>query len=294
VLGLVPRELRVAVPAGAAAFACLRACRTVAAPIPDAQITALAGVDHNVAATKPLLSRERDNSGYEQGVVRPVAAGLSSTGSSRGQPGDDQRSAPLEAGGVAPGLRWPIPPPGPPAPLPFWSVVKSKFLSNFTANVRAIGLGHIRLACCAVRVGLDPVDGAGDRLEGTCLRGRPVGTGQSLLASAYGGGGIGWGSRTHRGWGCSGQVEATAVDAELVAASAPASIQPISSRPTTRPVAGCADSRWLTRCQSCVVILIACRGGRSIEETMPTDSGIAFRGCAATRPVIEEPMTWVS
>ena len=74
-LGLVPRELRVAVPTGAAAFDCLRACRTVAAPIPDAQITALAGVDHNVAATKHLLLRERDNSGYAQGVVLPVAAG---------------------------------------------------------------------------------------------------------------------------------------------------------------------------------------------------------------------------
>ena len=86
-LGLVSRELRVAIPAGAAAFDCLRACRTVAAPIPDAQITTLAGVDHNVAATKHLLLRERDNSGYAQGVVLPVAAGRSSTGSSRGQPG---------------------------------------------------------------------------------------------------------------------------------------------------------------------------------------------------------------
>jgi len=122
---------------------------------------------------------------FISGSARPVA---------------DQRSAPLEAGGIAPSLRWPIPPPGPPAPLPFWTAVKSKFLSNFTVNVRAIGLGHVRLVCCAVRVGLDPVGGAaGDRLEGTCLRGRPVGTGQSLLTSAYGGGGIGWGSRTHRG-----------------------------------------------------------------------------------------------
>ena len=42
------------------------------------------------------------------------------------------------------------------------------------------------------------------------------------------------------------------------------------------------------------VIFIAGRGGRSMEEAMPTDSGIAFRGCAATRPVIEEPLTWVS
>ena len=86
-LGLVSRELRVAVPAGGAAFDCLRACRTVAAPIPDAQITTLAGVDHNVPATKRLLLRERDDGGCAQGVVLPVAGGLSSTGSSRGQPG---------------------------------------------------------------------------------------------------------------------------------------------------------------------------------------------------------------
>src|SRR5664280_2583797 len=81
------------------------------------------------------------------------------------------------------------------------------------------------------------------------------------------------------------EVEVTAIDAELVAASTPPSIQPISSRPTTRPVAGCADSRWLVRWQSCVVILIACRGGRSMEETMPTDSGVAFRVlCVACPP----------
>ena len=86
-LGLVPSELRVAVPAGAAVFDCLRACRTVAASLPDAQITALAGVDHDVAATMRLLLRDRDNGGYAQCVVLPVAAGLSSTGSSRGQLG---------------------------------------------------------------------------------------------------------------------------------------------------------------------------------------------------------------
>jgi hypothetical protein len=85
VLGLGPRELRVALPAGASAIDCLRACRTIAASIPDAQIATLAGVGHNVPAAKRLLLRERDNGGYAQGVVPPVA---------------DQRSAPLEAGGL--------------------------------------------------------------------------------------------------------------------------------------------------------------------------------------------------
>jgi hypothetical protein len=126
-----------------------------------------------------LLLRERDDGGYAQGVVLPVAAGCRPQVPSRGQPG-----------------RWPISgllrwrPEGLPlvcAPLRFWSAENSKFLSNFTVNVRAIGLGHVRLVCCAVRVGLDRVGGAtGDRLEGTCLRGRPVGTGQSLLTARTG------------------------------------------------------------------------------------------------------------
>jgi hypothetical protein len=97
VLGLVPRELRVAVPAGAAVFDCLRACRTVAASLPDAQITALPGVDHDVAATMRLLVRERDKAATRS-VVLPVAAGLSSTGSSRVSPAGG-RSAVCSAGG---------------------------------------------------------------------------------------------------------------------------------------------------------------------------------------------------
>jgi hypothetical protein len=199
-----------------------------------------------------LLLRERDDGGYAQGVVLPVAAGCRPQVPSRGQPG-----------------RWPISgllrwrPEGLPlvcAPLRFWSVENSKFLSNFTVNVRAIGLGHVRLVCCAVRVGLDRVGGAtGDRLEGTCLRGRPVGTGQSLLTAR-----TGWRYRL-------GFSDAPRLRRQRSRSRPLPSTRNLWRRVLRRrsspsaadlrpwPVAGCADSRWLVRWQSCVVILIACR-----------------------------------
>src|SRR5665647_2388879 len=168
----------------------------------------------------------------------------------------------------------------------------SEALVELHGHVRTIGLGHVRLIGRAVRVGLDPVDGAtGDRFESSRFQGRQVGASLRLLACAHGSGGIRRGSRTRRsrlgGSRGGGQRPCRRGGTGGGEGSSGYPARPPAADRRHPPAPSCADSPWSVRgqschrqscrCQSCSYLLaIACRSGRSMAETMPTETGIPF------------------